>query len=831
MTNILKERELPLDKLRWTLNPESLPFSTTDDLVPEDEIIGQCRGVEAFRFGIGMQLKGYNIFVTGPAGTGKQATVKKMLRELSKANTIPDDLLYVNNFKANESPILIRLPAGQGTEFKKDMHEFIEGIKREVPQLFESQEYMARKNEIIEKHEKQTREFFQGIEDKVKDSGLVIVNMQMGHYQRPDVVPLVDGEPMRMIQLEEKVDKGRFPRDEFEKLKIKQKELKEEIDNILTQVRNLQKEVKKKSEDVDKLMFMTLAQDLIGTMRDKYPTEKTQKYFDEMLENMSEDLDSLRMIGKRPQAMEGGMMFMPPQADTILHPYQVNQLVDNAEQSGPPVIFEAYPTYRNLFGSIERVMDRQGGWRADFTKIKAGSFIKANGGYLVINLMDAIVEPGVWSTLKRSLKTEKIEIETFDPYYFISSTGLKPEPIEMDVKVVVLGEPYLYQLLRHYDADVPKIFKVRADFETSMDNNEESINAVSKFISRMIEKDGLMPFDSTGVAAIIEQAVRMAGRQEKITTSFPLLADLLGEASHYAGRNGSDCVQAKHVEKAISAHRKRSNQAEERLQEMIDRGSLYVDTDGAVTGQVNGLAVYSLGDYSFGKPSRITAVTAMGKGGIINIERESDMSGPTHNKGIFILSGFLRRQFAQDKPLSLTASIAFEQSYGGIDGDSASSTELYALLSSLAEVPIRQGIAVTGSVNQKGEVQPIGGVNQKVEGFYLCCKHAGLTGEQGVMIPEPNVKDLMLRKEVLDAVREGKFHIWSVENIEQGIEILTGLPAGQKDAEGKYPEESIYGKVNARLVELAEGLKNFGSDNDDEKDDKKKSGGSCGCGK
>ncbi len=794
MTTILKDRELPLEKLRWTLDPEELHFKTTEDLKPDDKIIGQCRGVEAFRFGMGMPLKGYNIFVTGPAGTGKQATVKKMLKELSKSDKTPDDLLYVNNFKSSEAPILIRMPAGEGAIFKKEIHEFLEGIKREVPQLFESQEYIARKNEIIEMHEKQTREFFQGIEEKVKDSGLVIVNMQMGHFQRPDVVPLVDGEPMRMIQLEEKVDKGRFPRDEFERLKEKQKELKEEIDSILAQVRKLQKEVKKKSEDVDKLMFMTLAQELLNSLQTKYTDPKIVKYLEAMLENMSEDLDSLRMIGKKPQPGEGGMMFMPPQADAILHPYQVNLLVDNTEQSGPPVRFEAYPTYRNLFGSIERVMDRHGGWRTDFTKIKAGSFIKAHGGYLVINLMDAIVEPGVWSTLKRSLKTEIIEIQTFDPYYFISATGLKPEPIDMEVKVVVLGEPYLYQLLRHYDPDVPKIFKVRADFETSMDRDVDAINAVANFISRMVEKDKLMPFDRSGVAAIIEQAVRMSGRQEKITTAFPHLADLLGEASYFAGRNGSGSVKAEHVDKAINAHIKRSNQAEERLQEMIDRGSIYVDTDGAVTGQVNGLAVYSLGDYSFGKPSRITAVTAMGKGGIINIEREADMSGPTHNKGIFILSGFLRQQFAQDKPLSLTASIAFEQSYGGIDGDSASSTELYALLSSLADVPIRQDIAVTGSVNQKGEVQPIGGVNQKVEGFYLCCKHAGLTGKQGVMIPEPNVKDLMLRKEVVEAVREGKFHIWSVENISQGIEILTGIKAGSKNKKGLTPPNQYTAK-------------------------------------
>jgi len=343
----------------------------------------------------------------------------------------------------------------------------------------------------------------------------------------------------------------------------------------------------------------------------------------------------------------------------------------------------------------------------------------------------------------------------------------------------------------------------------------------------MVKKDKLMDFDRTGIAAIIEQAVRMSGRQEKLSTSFPLLADLMGEANYFAKRNGSGFVTSSHVDKAINAHRKRSNQMEERLQEMIDRGSLYINTDGAKVGQVNGLAVYSLGDYAFGKPSRITAVTAMGKGGIINIERESDMSGPTHNKGIFILSGFLRQKFAQDKPLSLTASIAFEQSYGGIDGDSASSTELYALLSSLADVPIRQDIAVTGSVNQKGEVQPIGGVNEKIEGFYLCCKHAGLTGKQGVMIPEPNVKDLMLRKDVVEAVKEGKFHIWSIENISQGIEILTGNPAGELDLKTGYPADSIYGKANLRLIDLAEGLKNFSGGDDDSKEKKHSSGGCC----
>jgi lon-related putative ATP-dependent protease len=818
--------QVPLEKLRWTLDPQTLPFDTTAELDPGKDIIGQERGVEAFRFGMGMSRKGYNIFVTGPQGSGKQATVKRLLKDLSRNDSTPDDICYVNNFKTSESPILLRFKAGRGSVFKKAIHDFLENIKRDVPQLFESQEYIARKNEIMESHEKQTREFFQGVEEKVKDSGLVIVNMQMGTYQRPDVVPLVDGEPIRMIQLEEKVKKGRFPEEEFEQLKIKQKELKEEIDNILTEVRKLQKEVKKKSEDVDRLMFMSLAEELIAPLKQEFKEDKVDKFLDSMLEKMSEELDTIQMIGKAPQAGGQGMMFMPPQAETVLHPYQVNLLVDNSEQDGPPVIFETYPTYRNLFGSIERVMDRQGGWRTDFTKIKAGSFVKANGGYLVINLMDAIVEPGVWPTLKRSLKTEKIEIQTFDPYYFISATGLKPEPIDMDVKVVVLGDPNLYHMLRFYDPDVSEIFKVRADFETSMDRSEDSINKVSGLISKITKEEELLPFDRSGTAAIIEHSVRMAGRQEKISTAFPVLADLMREASYFAKTGNSETVTAEFIDKAIEAHRKRSNQVEEKLQEMIDRGSVFVDTEGSVVGQVNGLAVYSMGDYSFGKPARITATTSMGKGGIINIEREADMSGPTHNKGMLILSGFLRDKFAQDKPLSLTASIAFEQSYGGIDGDSASSTELYALLSSISSIPLRQDIAMTGSVNQKGEVQPIGGVNQKIEGFFMCCNHKGLTGTQGVMIPESNVKDLMLRKDVVQAVKDGKFHIWSVKSIDDGIELLTGIPAGTKNSEGEYPEETVYGRVDKRLKEILEGLKSFSSA-DESKEDKKKTAKNC----
>ncbi|MGE4505539.1 MAG: Lon protease family protein [Desulfovibrionaceae bacterium] len=819
---------VPVDQLRWKLNPEKLKFKTTDDLRPQDEIVGQKRGVEAFRFGMGIEKQGYNIFVTGQPGTGRLATVKKLLGDLTSKDGTPDDLCYVNDFKRSESPILLRFPAGGGSGFKKGMQEFLDNVKREVPQLFESEEYVSRKNEIMEAHERRVREFYKSVEDKVKDTDLVVVNMQMGPIQRPDVVPLVDGEPKRMVEVEEMVANGRFPKEEYERLAERRKTLKEELDHIVQEVKRLSKEVKKKSEDVDKMMFTSLAGEYLQPLRDAFPDGKVGDYLDSVLEHMLDNLDTIKMLGARPQQAGPMMMMGPPPPEVIFHPYQVNLLVDNAEQDGPPVIIESWPTYRNLFGSIERVMDRSGGWRTDFTKIKAGSFVKANGGYLVFNLLDAIMEPGVWPTLKRSLKTAKIEIQTFDPYYFMTATGLTPEPIDMDVKVVVLGDPRLYSMLRNYDPDAAQIFKIRADYESVMDNSDENVEQVSRLIKNVVDKEKLLPFTASGVARVIERSVRMAGRQEKLSTAFPVVADLLTEADWFARQAGAEAVDDAHVEAALEAKVYRANQIEERIQEMIDRGSIFVDTDGAVVGQVNGLAVYSMGDHMFGKPSRITAVTSVGKEGVINIEREAKLSGPTHNKGMLILQGFLRERFAQKMPIALAASIAFEQSYGGVDGDSASSTELYALLSSLSEIPLRQDVAVTGSVNQKGEVQPIGGVNEKIEGFYHVCKAKGLTGKQGVMIPRPNVKDLMLGKEVVEAVKAGTFHVWAVSTIEEGIEILTGTKAGTRNASGTLPKASVFGKAEAKLKDLAESLKAFGGDNDK---DKKKSGAKKASGK
>lgn len=796
------------EELRWTLDTSTLPFATTDELEPLDEIIGQDRGVNALRFGIGVRRPGYNILVTGAPGSGRMDAVKKVLAAAVQGGTAPGDLCYLNNFKDPEAPILVRLGPGLGARLKKGMQGLVDELRKEVPKLFESPEYLARKNEINEAYEKRTASFFMNLEKQVKEAGFALVTFQGRQGQPPEVMPIVDGEPTPVLKLEQMVEKGRFPRDEFERIKAKHSEIKTEIDTIFLQIRLLQKEIQEKNRQADKIMFSNLAEDLIAPLRDDFACEELNAYFRHMIDNMVENI-AIFFAQETPPHMPVGDPF---------EQYTVNVLVDNAEQQGPPVIIEEYPTYRNLFGSIERIVDRSGVWRTDFSRIKAGSFVRANGGYLVLNLLDAIMEPGVWQSLKRALKSRKMEIQTYDPFYLFTTSSMKPEPIEMDIKVIVLADTYMYHLLQHYDDDVPKIFKVRADFDTTMDNNGEAVDRLARFIRASCAEHGLHPFDRQAVAALVEEAVRMGGRQEKMAATFPKLADLLMEADYFARQAGRDTVAGEDVVHAVETRIHRSSLIEEKIQDMIDRGSIMIDTDGAKVGQINGLAVYSMGDIMFGKPSRITASTSMGKAGIINIEREADLSGSTHNKGVLILGGYLRKMFAQDKPLAMSASIAFEQSYSGVDGDSASSTEMYALLSSLSGVPIKQGIAVTGSVNQNGEVQAIGGVNHKIEGFFACCKVRGLTGDQGVIIPKANVRDLMLRPEVVEAVRGGKFHIWSVATVEQGIEILTGKKAGVRKKDGSYPKGTIYALVDERLKNLAQAMVQFGKDDNNKKD-------------
>lgn len=629
----------------------------------------------------------------------------------------------------------------------------------------------------------------------------------MGPYTRPAIFPIVMGNPMPLEQVEALVEKGEYPRETFERMSQKLVEFSSEMESIFAELQKREKDFEERMKALDKELILPLLNESVEIIKQKYQHEKLNLYLSELTQDI---LSNFTLFLPR---RDKETPFPSPAPTELFTEYQVNVLVDNSETKGIPIIIEKNPNYRNLFGGIEKILDqRYGVWRTDFSRIKAGSLLKANGGYLVMNLLDAVMEPGVWPNLKRVLKNRSVEVQSFDPLYLFTMSTLKPEPIELNVKVILLGDNYLYYLLNTFDDDFKDIFKIKADFDTVLNNEEKTVKQYASFVKKICDEKKLRPLDKGGIAAIIEHGVRLADRQKKITTKFYKLSDVLSEANYWADNDGSPIIQNHHVEKAIEHQEYRVNLIEKKIQEMIEDGLLMIDTEGQVVGQVNGLSVYDLGDFSFGKPSRITAKTSMGRSGIINIEREADLSGKTHDKGVLILGGYLRGKYAQNKPLSMSASICFEQSYGGIDGDSASSTEIYAVLSSLADLPLRQDIAVTGSVNQKGEIQPIGGVNQKIEGFFDVCRAKGLTGTQGVMIPHQNVGDLLLRKNAIKAVEEKKFHIYPIKTVDEGIELLTGLPAGEKQADWSYAEGTVNYLVDKKLQALAEGLKTFSSE-------------------
>jgi ATP-dependent Lon protease len=771
------------------------------------EIIGQERALKAIRLGLEMESLGYNIFVVGLVGTGRNTTIKCLLEEIDKAGKIPDDLCYANNFKDPDQPRCICLPPGQGKTFKKDMDDLIESLKKNIPLIFESEEYQKQRRDLVEKHREREKGMVKEFESRAKKEGFAVVQVQVGPFTRPDLVPLVAGNAMALDQLENLVDQGQFPRDNFEKLKAKYSELSGEMEQVLKETRRVEKTIQEEMAALDKSAISHRVEGAIGDIREKYKQPKINNYLDEARDSILDNPSRFQPKAETPQLSIPGLV-LPPAVDTFTE-YQVNVLVDNSEAKGAPVIIETSPTYRNLFGTIERSWGMGGIGKTEFTKIKSGSFLRANGGYLVLNALDVLIEPGVWVALKRTLRNRSMEMQSFDPFYLFTSSALKPEPIEVRVKVVMVGDAYLYETLYAVDEDFKKVFKIKADFDTVMERKDETQLQYASFIRKICHDENLLPFDRSGVAAVIEYGVRLAGRQKKLSTEFHRITDILREASYWGKKDHSDKVSEKHVDQAIAEKIYRKKMIEDKIQEMIDDGIILIDSDGAAVGQVNGLSVYDMGEYAFGKPSRITAKTSMGKAGIINIEREADLSGRTHNKGVLILAGYLRGKYAQDKPLTLTASLAFEQSYGGVDGDSASSTEVYAILSSLSGLPLRQDIAVTGSVSQNGEIQPIGGVNQKIEGFFEVCRNRGLTGKQGVMIPHQNVGDLMLHKDVVEAVAAGKFHIYPVHNIDQGIGILTGVPAGEKSQDGTYPAGSVNNRVNENLRELAKRMKEF----------------------
>ncbi len=797
-------KPLSVDRLHWHCEPSDLRVKSSDDIEPSREVIGQERALRALRVGLEMNHFGYNIFVTGLSGTGRTTTIKRLLHEFEQRKADLQDHCYVYNFKNTDMPISLSLPAGQGRSLKQEMARLVEDLQRDIPALFESQRYQDERRSVVEHFQARQKSVLQDFEKKVREQGFELVQVQTGMMMRPDIVPVIEENPTNFEQVEAMVTEGKLSEQRAGVLRETQANLEKQMVRVFRELRTIERKVQESISELDEKHVRPIVNEAIEVLKTTYGNAKVRAYLDHVRENVMKELDRFRK-SSAPQQQEGQE---PSRKDDFLE-YQVNVLVDNADTEYVPIVIETNPKYKNIFGMVEREFEKGGVWRTDFMHIKAGSLLRADGGYLVLNALDTLLEPWVWPDLKRTLRTEKMEIHTYEQSFAMAPTSMKPEAIELNVKVIMIGDAEIYNILYYRDDDFKKIFKIRADFDFEMPRDSSSVQKYLNFVKMVCDDERLMPFDATALARIVEYGVRLAGRQKKLSTRFNIIADVIREANYWAAKAGKSAVGAEQVKEALDERAYRVNLVEEKIQELIGDGTFMVDTDGAVVGQVNGLSVYDLGEHAFGKPSRITARTAMGRAGVINIEREAELSGPTHNKGVAIISGYLRGKFAQDKPLIVSASITFEQSYGGVDGDSASSTEVFAILSSLADVPIRQDIAVTGSVNQKGEIQPIGGVNLKVEGFFDACKKRGLTGKQGVLIPVQNVGDLMLRDDVLDAIRQKKFHIYAVSTIEEGIEILTGVKAGSRHANGRYEPGTVFALADQKLRRYAEEWKKF----------------------
>jgi lon-related putative ATP-dependent protease len=797
-----KLKELPVRHLRWRCDPNSLGFETTDQVTPAREIIGQFRALRALRLGLEMKHFGYNIFVTGFSGTGRTTTIKRLLHEFADRPTHLTDKCYVHNFKNPDTPLMLALPAGKGAAFKKDMAELIEELIKNIPAVFESRRYQEQRKTLLEHFQNRQRSVLKDFERKVKERQFELVQVQVGPLVKPEVSPVVNGQPVGIEQLRQMAEKGEFPQEQFKVIAEDHATLEAQMELVFREMRNIERMAHTSFAELDTKTVLPIVQESIDAIKARYENPKLHVYLDDVRDDVMKNLSRFKKEEPTPEAP--GAPKEPTRDEEEFLEYQVNVLVDNSSTKGVPIVIETNPKYRNLFGTIERTFEKGGAWRTNFMQIKAGSLLQADGGYLVLNALDALIEPGVWLDLKRTLRHEKVEIHTYEPFYGMGASGLKPEAIDLQLKVVMIGDAEIYQLLYTHDDDFKKIFKIRADFDVEMPRDASSVSDYIAFIKMICDDEKLRPFDKTSVAEVLEFGVRLAGRQSKLSTRFNIIANVLREANYWASKENKKTVSRQHVLKAIEERIERVNLIEEKIQEMITDGTIMIDTEGAKPGQVNGLSVYDLGEHVFGKPSRITAQIALGRSGVINIEREAQLSGPTHNKGVAILGGYLRGKFAQDKPLVMSASICFEQSYGGVDGDSASSTEIYAILSSLSGIPLRQDLAVTGSVNQNGEIQPIGGVNQKIEGFYDVCKAKGLTNTQGVLIPHQNVKDLMLRHDVVEAVKAKKFHIYPVKTIDEGIEILTGVKAGKRRSDGTFEPGTVNYLADARLREYAQ---------------------------
>ncbi|MFP4020824.1 MAG: Lon protease family protein [Halanaerobium sp.] len=796
----MEKYKIPISNLDYNFKSEELDFETTEELSAiDEEIIGQNRAADSLDFGMRVNKSGYNIFMAGESGTGKSTYAENMTEEKSAEMEQPKDILYVFNFSEPEEPRVMRVPAGIGSDLKKDMDKIIEELQEEIPRAFEGEEYEKERKEIMNQYQPKSNQVMQEFETSARERGFILQNTSQG------LVPVPideDGEPISREDFQE------MDEEKKEKIRSESQEIQNEISQVMREIRSIKEKAQEELEALEKKIGISVVQPIICHLQDKYEDcEKIVDYLEEVQEDIVDNLDHFRSDNDKKQ---NPLMAMQQQNEgNFFVRYQINLFVNNSKTEGAPVIYEKNPTYYNLFGKIEG-KSQFGTITTNFTMIKSGSLHKADGGFLIVQAKDLLTNPYCWDTLKRALINQEITIENIGKQYrSVPIITLKPEELELDVKVIMIGSPYIYYLLYNFDEEFSELFKIKADFDTEMERNEDNIAKFADFISSVINRDELKEFSAGAVAAMIDFSSRLTGDREKLSTKFNEIIEILYESDVWAESFDEDVVSASSVIKAIEEKERRSNLLEEKIQEQIDRDHLLLDVSGKEIGQINGLSVYQAGNYTFGRPARITARSYLGKEGVINIESEAKMSGRIHSKGIMILTGYLGGKYAQDTPLSLTASIAFEQSYGGVDGDSATCAEVVALLSSLSEIPVRQDIAITGSMNQKGVVQPIGGVNEKIEGFFKVCEAKGLTGDQGVIIPKRNLDNLMLDQDVLDAVEEGNFNLYSIEDIDQGLEIMLDSDA-----------EEIHKAVKDKLDEFAElDSEDYGESSKDQDDD------------
>lgn len=807
---------LPVQSLRWYADSTAFPFPSTAHVDPLAGIIGQQRALDALTMGAEIASPGYNIFVSGLSGTGRLTTIKSILETITPNGQIPHDYAYVNNFHDPDQPTLLKFPKGKATPFARAMGDAINFLCSQIPKMFEEETFRTGRTKIIEEFQQREQQLLRSFEEGLRPDGFTLGQVKAGNGSvQPEILPVINGKAYPIAALDQLIKENTITVEQARTIGENYTRRHRDLYQLARNGMTLSQEFQQELTDFEAASAKLLIEATFDDVATRFPFEAVIAYLEEAGNDMLGNLDLFKQqpVAAATQQEEGEEESEPTIGDSAaFRSYQVNVVLDNAGITGAPVIIETTPTYINLFGTIERVPTPQGFWVSDFMMIKAGAILKADGGYLIINAADALSEPGVWKALKRVLLHRKLEIQSFESFVQSSTQGvaMKPQAIDLNVKVIMIGDPRLYQALFSMEEDFRKIFKISAEFDYEIARTDSVLIEYARFIRKLSDEENLLHFDPDGVAAVVEYAVEKAGDMRKISLRFSDIADLLRESSFWAERDTAEIVGRYHVEKAIRQMVERQSMWKEKIMERMLDGSLLIDTDGKKVGQINGLAVYSVGQISFGKPSRITATVAVGGQGIINIEREARMSGSLHNKGMLIIAGFLRHRFAQNRPLSITAHIVFEQSYGGVDGDSASSTEIYALLSALSGIPIRQDFAVTGSVNQWGEIQPIGGVKEKVEGFYEVCKARGLTGNQGALIPVQNIPELMLRDEVVEAVAAGKFHIYPVTTIDQGIEILTGVAAGEPNNRGNYPAGTINYFVQRRLAELADSLRQYG---------------------